>query len=129
MNNSTRISEAESEIMKLLWQKKPLSANEIIQHLSQHMDWSDQTIKTFINRLLKKEAIRFEKSGRNYLYYPLISHNEYLQSENKSFLNRVYNGAVGLMCAKFLQEEKLSDSEIEHLQQMLEKMKKGDSGV
>ncbi|MBB6671897.1 BlaI/MecI/CopY family transcriptional regulator [Cohnella nanjingensis] len=129
MNNPPRISEAESEVMKLLWQKEPLSANEIIEQLKQQMDWSDQTIKTFLNRLLKKEAIRFEKAGRNYLYYPLVSHDEYLKSENKTFLNRVYNGAVGLMCAKFLEEEKLSDADIEQLQQLLEKMKKDEPGV
>ncbi|WP_213650690.1 BlaI/MecI/CopY family transcriptional regulator [Paenibacillus sp. J23TS9] len=62
---------------ELLWQKEPLSASEIIIKLTQQMQWSDQTIKTFLNRLHKKNAIRFEKSGRNDLYYPLISHDEY----------------------------------------------------
>lgn len=69
--------------MKLLWKEEPLSTNEIIAKLSQQMQWSDQTIKTFLNRLHKKNAIRFEKSGRNYLYYPLISHDEYLKAENR----------------------------------------------
>ncbi|GIP26371.1 hypothetical protein J23TS9_15010 [Paenibacillus sp. J23TS9] len=54
-----------------------MSASEIIIKLTQQMQWSDQTIKTFLNRLHKKNAIRFEKSGRNDLYYPLISHDEY----------------------------------------------------
>jgi BlaI family transcriptional regulator, penicillinase repressor len=124
MNESPHITEAESEVMKLLWQKEPLSANEIISKLTQQMQWSDQTIKTFLNRLHKKNAIRFEKSGRNYLYYPLVSQDEYLKAENRSFLDRVYNGAVGLLCAKFLQEEQLSDKDIEELQQILENKKR-----
>ncbi|MFC5468090.1 BlaI/MecI/CopY family transcriptional regulator [Cohnella suwonensis] len=124
MNQPPHITEAESEVMKLLWRKEPLSANEIIVELTQRMQWSDQTIKTFINRLHKKQAIRFEKSGRNYLYYPLVSHDDYLKTENRSFLDRVYNGAVGMMCAKFLEEEKLSDTDIEQLQRLLESMKK-----
>lgn len=124
MNESPRITEAESEVMKLLWQEEPLSANEIIAKLSQQMQWSDQTIKTFLNRLHKKNAIRFEKSGRNYLYYPLISHDEYLKVENRSFLNRIYDGAAGLLCAKFIQEEHLSEKDIEELQQILESKKK-----
>lgn len=124
MDTPPHITEAESEVMKLLWQKEPLSANEIIFELTHRMHWSDQTIKTFLNRLHKKNAIRFEKAGRNYLYYPLVSHDDYLRTENRSFLDRVYNGAVGMLCAKFLEEEKLSDEDIEQLQQLLEKKKR-----
>ncbi|EPY05559.1 CopY family transcriptional repressor [Paenibacillus alvei TS-15] len=125
MNNLPHITEAESEVMKLLWQKEPLTSIEIISKLKDQMDWSDQTIKTFLNRLHKKKAIRFEKSGRNYLYYPLVTYDEYLKAVNRSFLDRVYNGAIGMLFAKFLEEEKLSDSQIDELQQLLEK-KKGD---
>jgi BlaI family penicillinase repressor len=66
MKEIPQISESESEVMRLLWKRSPLTSNEIINELSDRMNWSDQTIKTFINRLLNKEAIRFEKSGRNY---------------------------------------------------------------
>lgn len=127
MNNAPHITEAECAVMKLLWQREPLTAIEIISELKQQMDWSDQTIKTFINRLHKKQAIRFEKSGRNYLYYPLVSHNDYLKAENRSFLDRIYNGAVGMLFAKFLEEEKLSKQDIGELQQLLENMKRDDS--
>jgi len=125
LNNLPHITEAESEVMKLLWQKEPLTSIEIISQLKDQMDWSDQTIKTFLNRLHKKKAIRFEKSGRNYLYYPLVTYDEYLRAANRSFLDRVYNGAIGMLFAKFLEEEKLSDSQIDELQQLLER-KKGD---
>ena len=127
MNNPPHITEAESEVMKLLWQKEPLTAGEIISQLKDSMDWSDQTIKTFLNRLHKKKAIRFEKSGRNYLYYPMVTYDEYVKAANRSFLDRMYNGAVGMLFAKFLEEEKLSDSEIEQLQQLLEKKKRDGS--
>ncbi|KPV60123.1 beta-lactamase [Paenibacillus sp. A3] len=127
MTNSPHITEAESEVMKLLWQKEPLTAIEIISKLKDQMDWSDQTVKTFLNRLHKKNAIRFEKSGRNYLYYPLVSYDEYVKAANRSFLDRIYNGAVGMLFAKFLEEEKLSESEIDQLQQLLEKKKRGGS--
>ncbi|MFF2480960.1 BlaI/MecI/CopY family transcriptional regulator [Paenibacillus sp. NPDC058071] len=122
--NPPNITDAELEVMKLLWQKEPLSANEINLRLSEQMQWSYQTIKTFLNRLHKKNAIRFEKAGRNYLYYPLVSYEEYLKTENRSFLDRVYNGAVGTLFAKFLEEESLSDKDIEELQQLLEEKKK-----
>ncbi|WP_282936563.1 BlaI/MecI/CopY family transcriptional regulator [Paenibacillus sp. RC67] len=127
LHNPPHITEAESEVMKLLWQKEPLTSIEIISKLKDQMDWSDQTIKTFLNRLHKKQAIRFEKSGRNYLYYPLVSYDEYVKAANRSFLDRIYNGAVGMLFAKFIEEEKLSESEIEQLQQLLEKKKRDGS--
>lgn len=126
MTNKPKISEAEREVMNLLWERSPLTSNEIITKLSDKMDWSDQTIKTFLGRLAKKEAIRFEKSGRNYLYYPCISQNEYLKTENSAFLNKVYNGALNLLFSKFLEDENLSDTDLEKLQKILEKKKKGE---
>lgn len=123
MSNIPNISESELEIMKLLWKNNPLSANEIISLLSDEISWSNQTIKTFINRLLNKEAIRFEKSGRSYLYYPLISYDEYVREENKFFLEKLYDGAIGMLFSKFLEEEKLSEEEIENLQRILEQKK------
>lgn len=125
MKEIPQISESESEVMRLLWEKNPLTANEIISKLSGKMNWSDQTIKTFINRLLNKEAIRFEKSGRNYSYYPVISQDEYFKAENKTFLERVYKGAANLLFSKFLEEERLSEEEIDRLQRILEEKKKG----
>ncbi len=124
MKNIPSISESELEIMKLLWKTSPLSANEITSLLGDKVSWSNQTIKTFINRLLNKQAIRFEKSGRSYLYYPLISYNEYVKKENKFFLEKVYDGALGMLFSKFLEEEKLSDKEIQNLQKILEQKKK-----
>ncbi len=124
MSSLPHITDAEHKVMKLLWEKEPLSANEIILKLTEEMEWSDQTIKTFLNRLHKKKAIRFEKVGRNYVYYPLVSYEEYVTSENRSFLDRVYNGAVGMLFAKFIEEENLSDKDIKDLQQLLQEKKK-----
>lgn len=123
MKNIPKISESEFEIMKILWKKSPLYANEIMERLKDKVTWSPQTVKTFLNRLLKKQVIKFEKSGRNYLYYPLFSYNDYVKVENQSFLQRVYDGAVGMLFSKFLEEEDLSQSEIDHLQKILEEKK------
>ncbi|MBU5438104.1 BlaI/MecI/CopY family transcriptional regulator [Tissierella sp. MSJ-40] len=123
MNNIPKISESELEIMKLLWKSSPLSSNEIIDSLSDRTDWSSQTIKTFINRLLNKQVIDFEKSKKSYLYYPLISYDEYVKKENTSFLERVYDGAVDMFFSKFLEEENLSEKEIEHLEEILKQKK------
>ncbi|KAJ49166.1 BlaI family penicillinase repressor [Clostridium tetanomorphum] len=125
MKYMPKISAAEWEVMKLLWKEHPLTSEKIIDSLTTKMDWSTQTVKTFITRLLKKEAIGFEKVGRIYNYYPLISRDECIKAENESFLQKVYDGAVGMLFTKFLEEEPLSEEEIEELEQLLKNKKEG----
>jgi len=125
MKDMPKISAAEWEVMKLLWKESPLTSEKIINSLTEKMDWSTQTVKTFITRLLKKEAIGFEKIGRAYNYYPLISEDECIKAENKSFLQKVYDGAVGMLFTRFLEEETLSEDEIEELEQILKDKKEG----
>lgn len=123
MKNVPNITEAESEIMKVLWEKNPLSANEIIASLPEEVNWSDQTVKTFLKKKKKKHAVDYEKSGRSYLYYPLVSYDDYVKAENKSFLHRVYDGAVGMLFSKLLEQEELTEKEIQHLEKILQKKK------
>ncbi|NFE19070.1 BlaI/MecI/CopY family transcriptional regulator [Clostridium botulinum] len=125
MKDMPKISAAEWEVMKLLWKENPLTSEKIINSLTEKMDWSTQTVKTFITRLLKKEAIGFEKVGRAYNYYPLISEDECIKAENESFLQKVYDGAVGMLFTRFLEEETLSEEEIEELEQILKDKKEG----
>ncbi|WP_434284450.1 BlaI/MecI/CopY family transcriptional regulator [Clostridium botulinum] len=125
MKDMPKISAAEWEVMKLLWKENPLTSEKIINSLTEKMDWSTQTVKTFITRLLKKEAIGFEKVGRAYNYYPLISEDECIKAENQSFLQKVYDGAVGMLFTRFLEEETLSEDEIEELEQILKDKKEG----
>lgn len=127
MKNIPKISEAEWEVMKLIWKTSPLTSEKIIESLSDKMNWSTQTIKTFITRLIKKGAIGFKKSGRVYNYYPLISENECIKSENENFLKKVYDGALGLLFTKFLEEENLSNDEIEELENLLKGKKEKNS--
>lgn len=118
-----KISEAELEVMKVLWEENPLTSKEIIKRLH-HMAWSDNTIKTFLNRLLNKGSIKYKAEGRTYLYSPTISYDKYLSKENKNFLNVIYNGATNLLISKFIEEEELSDEDIKELQDMLENKRK-----
>ncbi|KPV60058.1 beta-lactamase [Paenibacillus sp. A3] len=130
MSNVPKISESEWEIMKVIWSQSPLTAEQIVLQLSDKMEWSDQTVRTFINRLLKKKAIGFEKSGRSYLYFPLVSEKECVRAESQSFLKRVFNGAAGIMVTNFLEETDLSQQEIDHLHQILtEKRREKDKGT
>lgn len=130
MNNIPKISESEWEVMKLLWNKNPLTSEEIIESLREDNNWTKQTIKTFIIRLTKKGAIGYEKEGRIYKYYPLVDEKDCRKYENKSFLQKVYSGSLGVLISNFLEEETLSTNEIEELEKILKEKKeenlKGD---
>ena len=124
MKKVPRISESEWQVMRILWARNPLTANEVVKGLSK-TKWSPRTIKTLLNRLVKKKAISYEKKGREYDYYPLIGETESVRAESKSFLKRVYGGAMQPMLAAFLEQEKLSQEEVKELKHILEKKGRG----
>ena len=119
MEEQPKISDAEWEIMKALWEKSPLTANEIVETVSQTKTWKPKTVRTLINRLMAKGAVGFEKKGREYEYNPLLAEEECVQAETKSFLGRVKGAKITPMLAAFLEEELLSADEIDELKRIL----------
>ena len=115
-----RISQAEWKVMKVLWARAPRTANEVVEALAPTTTWHPKTIKTLISRLLKKKAIGFEKKGRAYDYYPLVDEAECVRAESRSFLRRVYGGALQPMLAHFLENHELSPQEIAELKRILD---------
>lgn len=123
-----QISEAEFEVMKIIWKHAPISTNEITEKLLQTTSWSAKTIQTLIKRLVTKGVLSYEKQSRVFVYTPLVKENEYIGQESNSFLKRYYNGNITAMLSAYLENEKLSENEIEHLRSLLsKKSKKGDN--
>jgi len=111
--------------MKVLWKKAPCSAQTVIDALMGPQNWTAATIKTLINRLLKKRAIRFEKAGRSYLYSPAFSEAELRHVETTSFIDRVFDGALSPLLAHFTQRgRKLSAEDIAALENLLRESRK-----
>jgi BlaI family transcriptional regulator, penicillinase repressor len=120
------ISQSEQVVMEILWRDSPLSAAEVVKRVDPKYDWQEKTVKTLLNRLLKKCAIGFEKSGRQYLYYPLIEQGEFVQFETQSFLQRMFQGSLPNLVSNFAQQEQISDDELEALKAIIKKMERGD---
>jgi BlaI family penicillinase repressor len=115
-----KISEAEYEVMKIVWHTGSLTANEIVDSLVPESNWAPKTIRTLINRLLKKKALRYEVRGKSYLYSPAISKNEYIAVQSESFLDQIFDGALMPMLSYFAKSKKLSPGDIEKLKSLLE---------
>lgn len=121
---ATPISDAESDVMQVLWRKAPRSAEEVIEALAATRDWQDATVKTLLNRLLNKGAIRAEKDGRRYLYAPLLSREDWIAGESESLLQRLFDGRVAPLVAHFSQHRKLSKKDIAELRRLVEELDK-----
>jgi BlaI family penicillinase repressor len=120
MRNLPRISEAEWEVMEVLWKKSPRTASEVVEVLSGKGRWKRETIRTLINRLVRKKAVGFEKKGKQYHYFPFVKEAECIRKETKTFLRRFHGGSIEPMLADFVQEEKLSPEKIARLRQILD---------
>jgi BlaI family penicillinase repressor len=121
MNKTPCISETEWELMKVCWARSPITAREIIGALGAQDDWHPKTVKTLLNRLIKKRALGFKKEGRAYLYRPLVAEKDCVAAESESFLDRVFGGSLKPMFAHFAESRKLSPDEIAELKRLLRK--------
>ena len=119
MNTLPQISEAEFEIMKVVWKYAPISTNEITEKLLQTTNWSPKTIHTLIKRLVTKGALTYEKQSRMFVYTPAIKECEYIGQESNSFLNRFYDGDITAMVSAYIKNDKLSQSELNTLRALL----------
>jgi BlaI family transcriptional regulator, penicillinase repressor len=126
-----QISEAESIVMDVLWDAAaggsgPLAAEEVVAALAESQQWQEATIKTLLNRLLKKGAIKASKDGRRYLYTPVLQRHAWMLGESQGLLERLFDGRVAPLVAHFSEHRKLSRKDIAELRQLLEELEDDD---
>ena len=114
-----QVSDAESVVMEVLWGRSPLGADEVVAALSARSDWAEPTIKTLLNRLLKKGAIRAERDGRRYLYSPVLTRESWVASQSEGVLDRLFGGRVAPLVAHFSERGKLSQDDIDELRRLI----------
>ena len=115
-----QISEAEWEVMKVLWDAGSGMAAEVIARLEGQQDWAQKTVKTLLNRLVKKGALDFEVRGKSYVYRPKVTREACAASESRSFLARVFDGAAAPALVHLLKHGRLSESEAAELRRILD---------
>ena len=116
------ISEAESLVMDVLWRNHPLSAEDVVASLASSTDWQEATVKTLLNRLLKKRAIAAEREGRRYLYRPLLKREDYVHAESKSLLDRLFDGRIAPLVAHFSERRKLTRKDLDELKRLIREL-------
>ena len=115
-----RISDTEWEVMKVIWTEGSTTADVVIEQLQkQDPTWHPKTAKTLLNRLLKKGALGYDKTGRAYIYRALVNEKECQDAVSKSFLERVFGGSLRPMLAHFVERKKISPKEAAELRRIL----------
>lgn len=123
MTKPPQVSDAEWEVMTVLWDSPPRTAAEVVEALSDRTTWAPKTIKTLLGRLVKKGALRFKEEGNRYLYRPVFPRERYVEEASKSFLDRVFGGKATPMLVHFVENAELSDEELRELRSILDRKK------
>ena len=114
-----RITSAESQIMDALWRVAPMTTEEIIAQVGPANAWAEGTVRTLINRLLKKKAIGGARNEGRYVYRPLVERAQYVLSESRGLLDRLFEGEVSPLVAHFAQHRALSPADVKKLKQLI----------
>ncbi len=126
MPPAPRISEAEWEVMEVVWQSHPITALAVVRELAPRRDWKDQTIRTMLGRLVRKRALAYVAEGKTYLYRPLVNREDCLGEESESFLKRVLQGAAQPFLVRLVEETPLTPAQIAELKRILKRKEQHD---
>lgn len=118
-----RISDAEHAVMEVLWDKAPLSAQDVSERLVPTRDWSANTVKTLLGRLLAKNIIGHEEEGRRYLYRPLVARVDYVEGESRRLMDRLFGGKLTPLVAHMAERDALTADDIAEIEALLKEIK------
>ena len=124
MEELPQISDAEFEVMDVIWKYAPISTNEITDRLTRTKDWSPKTIYTMLSRLEKKGVIVHEKESRVFVYTPCVRKEQYIEAESRTLADRFFDGAMNRMVVSFLDQKELSSEDLDELQRILDRKRK-----
>jgi predicted transcriptional regulator len=120
------ITSAESAVMEVLWRDGARDAEEITAALAETQAWSGTTVRTLLDRLIRKGAVAKAKvEGKRIVFRPLIERADYVHAESKSLVDRLFEGRLGPMFAQFSEREQLSADDIAELKALIARIEDG----
>lgn len=115
------ITDAELEIMQVLWENKQCDLNQILEELNGETDKNKNTVKTLLRRLMLKGSVISKKTnGKETVYIAKVNKNKFLANQNESFLKKLYNGSTKNLLLNFVENKRVSKEELQKLIDILE---------
>ncbi len=122
MANPIAISNAEWQVMHVVWRDQPVESQQVIDQLATANDWSAATVKTMLHRLVKKKVLTFDHFGKRYLYRAAVRRSDCVRQESRSFVDRVFGGSAAPALMHLVRDSKLTDDELAELRRLLDRM-------
>ncbi len=120
MADALAISDAEWQVMNVVWQDQPVEAQQVVDQLAEANSWSSATVKTMLHRLVKKQILTFDQDGKRYLYRATVRRSDCIRQASRSFLDRVFGGSAAPALMHLVKTSKLTDQELAELRRLLD---------
>ena len=117
------ISGAEHAVMEALWQRSPLTAQEVCEEVCGPRGWTLATVKTLLSRLVVKQAVETEPDGKRFLYSPRMERAAYVGTESRRLVDRLFGGRAAPLFAHLAQSEALTEDDIVEIEALLKELK------
>jgi len=121
MSYGDAVTDAELDIMKVLWKNGPLTSPAIFAALTNGRSKKMGTLKTLLGRLVRKGSVRCEEiNSRHYLYIPVLTKEEYIENNRRRMIDKVFDGSTQNLLLNFVKEEKITKEDLEELIKQIE---------
>ena len=119
MKEEIKVTNSEWYVMNCLWEKSHLSLMQLIPLLKESAGWSKSTSATMVRRMTEKDLIGYEENGKTKYFFPKVKKQDVVVQETRDFLQRIYDGSVGMMMSALVRQNDLSQEDILELQEIL----------
>ena len=124
MKEEVKVTNSEWYVMNCLWEKRTLSLMQLVPLLKESAGWSKSTSATMVRRMTEKELICYEENGKTKYFFPKVDKQDVVVQETRDFLQRIYDGSVGMMMSALVRQDDLSAEDIQELQEILKAAEK-----
>lgn len=119
MKEEIKVTNSEWYVMNCLWEKSHLSLMQLVPLLKESAGWSKSTSATMVRRMTEKDLIGYEENGKTKYFFPKVKKQDVVVQETRDFLQRIYDGSVGMMMSALVRQNDLSQEDILELQESL----------
>lgn len=118
-----KISDAEMELLQLLWAASPLTAAELAETAPRERGWHLAKVKTLLSRLVTKGAVRAEADGRRFLHHPMIARDALAVEQAGRLVDRMFGGRVSPLVAQLAEQRDLTPDDLDALEALVRSLK------
>lgn len=119
VKQEVRVTNSEWYVMNCLWEEHPRTLMQIVPILNEWVGWSKSTCATMVRRMSEKGLIGFEEKGKTKCFFPIVKKEDVVVQETRDFLQRIYDGSIGMMMSALVRQQDLSKEDIHELQEIL----------